>query len=75
MSFKYDRLFALMEKKGITTYYLRKHGIVGNETLRKLKNNTGTIDTRTLDNLCSLLGCQPGDIMEHIPSTEGEDAQ
>jgi DNA-binding Xre family transcriptional regulator len=63
---KFDRLFALFEKKGITTYTLRQKKIVGNETLRKLKNNTGVIDTRTIDKLCDVLECQPGDFMEHV---------
>ncbi len=64
---KFDRLFALFEQRGITTYTLRKDRIVGNETLRKLKGGDGYIDTRTIDRLCDVLGCQPGDFMEHIP--------
>lgn len=66
MPIRFDRLFVLFEKKGITTYTLRKDKIVGNETLRKLKNNTGVIDTRTIDKLCDTLNCQPGDFMEYV---------
>ena len=66
MPIKFDRLFTLFEKKGITTYTLRKDKIVGNETLRKLKANTGVIDTRTIDKLCDVLECQPGDFMEYV---------
>lgn len=69
---KFDRLFALFEQKGITTYKLRKDKIVGNETLRKLKANTGVIDTRTIDRLCDALECQPGDFMEHVPGESKE---
>lgn len=69
---KFDRLFDLFEQKGITTYKLRKDKIVGNETLRKLKANTGVIDTRTIDRLCDALGCQPGDFMEHVPGGDEE---
>ena len=71
MSIKFNKLFSLFEKKGITTYTLRKDKVVGNETLRKLKGNTGIIDTRTIDKLCGVLDCQPGDIMEYIPE-DGE---
>ena len=28
------------------------------------------IDTRTIENLCAYLHCQPGDIMEYIPAEE-----
>jgi len=68
MPIKFDKLFPLFEEKGITTYTLRKDKIIGNETLRKLKNNTGVIDTRTIDRLCNVLDCQPGDIMEYVPN-------
>jgi putative transcriptional regulator len=67
VAIRFDKLFTQFEKKGITTYTLRKDKIVGNETFRKLKSNTGVIDTRTIDRLCNALGCQPGDIMEHVP--------
>ena len=74
MPIRFDKLFTLFDEKGITTYTLRKDKIVGNETLRKLKGNTGVIDTRTIDKLCDVLGCQPGDIMEYVPDV-AEDAQ
>jgi DNA-binding Xre family transcriptional regulator len=72
MPIKFDRLFTLFEKKGITTYTIRKDHILGNETLRKLKSNTGVIDTRTIDKLCNVLACQPGDFMEHTPGEAKE---
>ena len=76
MPIKFDRLFTLFEEKGLTTYTLRKSKIVGNETLRKLKGNTGVIDTRTIDKLCDVLDCQPGDFMEYVrdvgPDGSGE---
>ena len=72
MPIKYDKLLNLFEAKGITTYYLRKNGVIGNETLRKIKNNDAHIDTRTIEKLCKLLDCQPGDIMEYVEGAEGE---
>ena len=55
MAIKFDRLFERFDEKGITTYTLRQKKIVGNETLRKLKNNTGVIDTRTIDKLWTIV--------------------
>lgn len=63
----YDKLFKLFEEKGITTYFLRKNRVIGQETLRKLQKKDGNIDTRTIEKLCDLLDCQPGDIMEYVP--------
>ncbi len=60
----YKKFWALCEANGISTYYLRKNG-VGAPTVTKLQKN-GNIDTVTIDKLCRLLECQPGDIMEYI---------
>ena len=53
-------------QKGITTYTIRKENIVSQAALTKMKNGEGNIDTRTLERLCSILNCQPGDIMEYV---------
>ena len=53
-----------MEAKGIKKYDLRKAG-VNAQILDKVLSN-GNVDTRTIDKLCRLLGCQPGDIMEYV---------
>ena len=65
MPFKYDKLFDLLKERGITTYKIRKENIISQAALTKMKNGEGTIDTRTLERLCSYLQCQPGDIMEY----------
>ena len=70
MPFKYDKLFELFKKKGITTYKIRKENLVSQAALTKMKNGDGNIDTRTLERLCHLLDCQPGDIMEYIEEEE-----
>ena len=70
MPFKYDKLFDLLKQKGITSYRIRKENIISQAALTKMKNGEGNIDTRTLERLCAVLHCQPGDIMEYI---EGEE--
>jgi putative transcriptional regulator len=37
-----------------------------------MKNGTGGIDTRTIERLCAVLDCQPGDIMEYVPDEQVE---
>ena len=70
MAIKYDKLFKLFEEKGITTYKIRKENIVSQGTLTKMKNGSGSIDTRTIDKICRVLNCQPGDILEYVPDDE-----
>ena len=67
---KYDKLFAMMEKRGLTTYQIRKNQILGEATLQRLRTG-GYVSTQVIGRLCEVLDCQPGDILEYIP----EDAQ
>ncbi len=70
MSIKYDKLIALLKEKGITTYRIRKENLISQATYQKLRTGEGIIDTRTIEKLCKLLDCQPGDIMEYVPDNE-----
>lgn len=69
MSITYDKFFELLKERGKTEYYLRKNGI-SPSILDKLKHGTGGLDYRTIDKICKILDCQPGDIMEYVPDEE-----
>ena len=64
MPINYDKLFVLMEKKGIKKYDLRKMGISPTIVDRLVKNTD--VNTSTVVRLCAILDCQPGDIMEYV---------
>jgi len=66
MSIKYDKLFDLLAQKGLSaTYWLRNQGL-SPTIVNKLRKNE-RINTDTINRLCFLLDCQPGDIMEYEP--------
>lgn len=69
MPIKYDKLLSKLEAAGYTSYRIKKENIIGQATLKKIKEG-GNIDTRTIAKLCSLLHCQPGDIIEYVEDTE-----
>ncbi|NLD59687.1 MAG: helix-turn-helix transcriptional regulator [Clostridiales bacterium] len=73
MAIVFNRLHEMMRAKGWTNSRVRKEGLVGQATYAKLMKNEGYVDTRTIDNLCRVLGCQPGDIMEYVE--DGSSAQ
>ena len=75
MPFKYDKLMNMLKEKGYTTYRIRKEKLIGQATLQKLQNNTGDIDTRTLERLCRVLECDIGDIMEYVDDTSSLDEE
>lgn len=73
MPMKYDKLFALMKEKGLTTYRIRKEKIISEWALQSLRSGKSvTIDT--ISNLCAALNCQPGDLMEYVPDESGASA-
>lgn len=61
--YKLDVLEAL-KAKGYNTNRLRKEKLLGEGTLQKLREGV-PVNTSSLDKLCSLLGCQPGDLIEY----------
>lgn len=65
MSIKYDKLFALMKEKGLTSYKIRQENIISQGALTSLRaGKSVTMDT--IEKLCKALQCQPGDIVEFV---------
>ncbi len=69
MPMNYERLFAQMKEKGLTTYRIRKDKIISETTLQKLREGKA-VSTDSIAALCKVLSCQPGDIMEYIDESE-----
>lgn len=73
MPMKYDKLFAFMKEKGLTTYKIRKEHIITETTLQKLREGKN-VTTDSISALCAALGCQPGDIMEYVEEENSDHA-
>ena len=71
MSLDYSKLFDLMKEKNLTTYRIRKEKIISETALQKLRQGKN-VTMETIERLCSVLHCQPGDIMEYIPDEKPE---
>lgn len=64
LRYKIDILEEL-KNKGYSTYKLRKDKIIGESQIQKIR--TGELASKeTLNTICRLLTCQPGDILEYI---------
>lgn len=61
----YNKLWETMKRKGITQYMLINKYHVSAGQLSRLRSNQN-ISSHTIDMLCEILDCQPGDIMEYI---------
>lgn len=55
-----------LKNKGYTTYKLRKDKLIGEAQIQKVR--LGEVASKeTLNTLCMLLQCQPGDLLEYVP--------
>ena len=62
--YKVDVIAALKEA-GYNTTRIRKEKIMGEAMLQKIRSGQ-MVSWATLETICDLLGCQPGDILEYI---------
>ncbi len=72
MPIKYDKLFAMMKEKGLTTYRIRMENVISQSALTALKNGK-SVTTDTIAKLCKVLQCQPGDILEYSEANKISD--
>ena len=63
-SYKIDILTALKEK-GYSQYRLRKEGILGQDTIRKLRDGDTNITLAMVVRICQMLECDPDDILNY----------
>ena len=58
-----------LKNKNLTTYTLKKDNILSGSLMNKIKNNNTDISLKKLDDICRLLGMQPGDIIGYKADT------
>lgn len=61
----YKNVLQQLKQNGYSTYYLSKNKIMGNSKIQNIRENR--VDAKTINQICQLLNCQPGDILEYIP--------
>lgn len=68
LKYKMDVIGSL-KQIGFTSYKIRQDKLIGEAQLQKIR--TGEIASKeTLNTICKLLNCQPGDILEYVPDEE-----
>ena len=67
---KYDKMFALLKINGYNTTEIRRRHILSEDTLTSIRQGKGGLSHKSIDKLCSLLHCQPGDLMEYFPDEQ-----
>lgn len=67
----FSKLWDQMSLQGINKQWLRNNGLHANTISKLTKNENVTCEV--ISHLCSLLDCQPGDIMKFIPNAESRE--
>ena len=69
--YKIDVLAALKDA-GYSSYKLRKEKLMGEATLQQLRAGV-LVSWLNISQICRLLNCQPGDILEYVNEATGRD--
>ena len=64
-----------LKEAGYTSYRLRKEKLLSESTLQKLRTGDTTITLESLNVVCNILRCQPGEILEWVPEEQGASTQ
>lgn len=59
-----------LKKKGYNTTRLRREKILGESTLTRLREGKTSISCDSIGVICSMLRCQPGDVLENEVTDE-----
>lgn len=64
IQYKIDILAALKEK-GYTSTRIREEKLIGQSYLQQMRHGE-LVSWKTIDTICRLLNCQPGDLVEYV---------
>ncbi len=58
-------IMAELKKSGYSSARIREEKLIGQSYLQQIRHGE-LVSWKTLDMICSLLDCQPGDIIEYV---------
>ncbi len=67
--YKFDVMAALKER-GYSSTRIRDEKLIGQSYLQQLRHGE-LVSWKTIDTLCALLECQPGDLLEYVKGPAG----
>ncbi len=64
LRYKVD-IMAELKKKGYSSTRIREEKLIGQSYLQQIRHGE-LVSWKTIDTLCALLDCQPGDLVEYL---------
>ena len=65
LQYKVD-VMALLKAKGYSSTKIREEKLIGQSYLQQIRHGE-LVSWKTIETLCRLLECQPGDLIEYTP--------
>ena len=62
----------LLKNAGYSSYFMEKNKVFGSSELQKMRKGI-VVGVAAIDRLCSLLHCQPGDLIAWMPDSTAQD--
>ena len=69
--YKFD-VGAALEANGVNVYTCKRDKILSQDTFRKIRDGSTGINLSAIDKVCSILHCQPGDLIEFVDTEKAE---
>ena len=63
-------ILAELKSAGYNTTRIRREKIIGESTVQRLRTGNTSLNLESLDIVCKILQCQPGDLVEWVPDEE-----
>jgi len=67
----YDAFWKTLNESSESTYSIIKVHHLSSSTIDKLRKNK-PVNTTTINDLCRILNCNVGDVMEYVPSPDDQ---
>lgn len=72
MSVRYKiDIMAALKEHGYSSTRIREEKLIGQSYLQQIRHGE-LVSWKTIDTLCKLLACQPGDLFEYVPDDPGD---
>lgn len=63
-------IMAALKQHGYSSTRIREEKLIGQSYLQQIRHRE-LVSWKTIDTLCSLLECQPGDLIEYVEDSAG----
>lgn len=70
----YRDILRRLAESGWSTYRVAKERLLSPSTIDRIRNDQ-PINTTTIDTICRLCNCQPGDILSYVPDDLSEERE